>query len=77
MGVVDFVPLLWGPWSVGVWFVEGVKGGHDIDWVNHFMAGDQADHVLAALGLFQMPVVVVVDDANDEYEAEVSDALIS
>ena len=48
--------------------------GHDVDWVDHRMSPDQADHVLAALGLVHVPVKLVIDDADDEYDVEMSSA---
>ena len=48
--------------------------GNDIDWADCQLMQDQAECMLAALGLLHMSVKVVVDDADDKYEAAVSDA---
>ena len=67
----DFTALLLGPRSAGARFLEEVREGHDIDWANSRIPPDQADRVLAALGLLHMRVKCVVFDPNGEYENEV------
>jgi hypothetical protein len=53
---VDFTLLPLGARSAGAIFVESVSGGHDVDWADRRIAPDQADRVLAALGLLHMRV---------------------
>ena len=71
---VDFTALPLGPRSAGAQFLEEVREGHDVDWANSRIPPDQADRVLAALGLLHMRVKCVVFDPNGEYDNEVSGA---
>lgn len=66
--------LLLEPWLAGAQFLEDVRAGHNVDWAHCHMSLDQADHVLAALGLVHVPVKLMINDIDDKYEAEVSGA---
>jgi len=73
MAHVDFTALPLEARSDGAFFVELVWGGHDADWADRRIAPDQADRVLAALGLLHMRVKCVVNCSESEYDYVVSD----
>ena len=60
------------PRSAGARFLKDVREGHDVDWVNSRITPDQADHVLAALGLLHMRVKCVIFVIEGDYDTEVS-----
>ena len=62
------------PRSAGAQFLEDVRQGRDVDWVNGHITPDQADCVLAALGLLHMRVKCVIFDIEGDYDTEVSGA---
>ena len=71
---VDFIALPLEPRSAGARFIEDVREGHDVDWANSRVTPDQADCILAALGLLHMRVKCVIFDIGGDYDAEVSGA---
>ena len=71
-GGLTALPL--GPRSAGAQFLEDVREGRDVDWSNSHVAPDQADRVLAALGLLHMRVKCAIFDPDNEYDTKVSGA---
>ena len=71
---LDFTALPLGTQSVGAQFLEDVREGHDVDWANSRVTPDQADRILAALGLLHMRVKCVIFDIEGDYDTEVSGA---
>ncbi len=52
--------------------IRSVREGHDVDWADSSVTPDQADHVLAALGLLHMRVKCVIFDIEGDNDIEVS-----
>ena len=71
---IDFMALPVEPRSAGARFLKDVREGHDVDWANSRVTPDQADCVLAALGLLHMRVKCVIFDIEGDYDTEVSGA---
>ena len=59
---VDFLALPLEPQSAGAWFLEDVREGHNVDWAHSRVTPDQADCILAALGLLHIRVKCVIYD---------------
>jgi len=72
MAQVDFTALPLEARTDGAYFVELVWGGHDADWGDRRIAPDQADRVLAALGLLHLRVKCVVNGSESDYDHVVS-----
>ena len=49
-----------------------MREGCDVDWANCHVMPDQADSVLAALGLLHMRVKCVIFEVGGDYDTEVS-----
>lgn len=60
---------------MGARFLKDVREGRMVDWADRRILLDQANHVLAALGLLHMQVKVMVDHNNDEYGTEISEGV--
>ncbi len=53
---------------------QGCEGGAYVDWANSRVTPDQADRILAALGLLHMRVKCVIFVIEGDYDTEVSGA---
>ena len=71
---INFMALPVEPRSAGARFLKDVREGHDVDWANSRVTPDQADCVLAALGLLHMRVKCVIFGIEGDYDTEVSGA---
>ena len=71
---INFMALPVEPRSAGARFLKDVREGHDVDWANSRVTPDQADRVLAALGLLHMRVKCVIFVIEGDYDTEVSGA---
>ena len=71
---INFMALPVEPRSAGARFLKDVREGHDVDWANSRVTPDQADRVLAALGLLHMRVKCVIFCIEGDYDTEVSGA---
>ena len=73
MAGVDFVPNRLGPRSAGAAFLERVLRGEAVDWSTRDVPPDEADRVLAALGLLHVRVKCVIpEEYGGWYEPKVS-----
>ena len=70
---VDFTALPLEPRSAGARFLDDVRAGYE-DWDNSLVTPDEADRVLAALGLLHMMVKCAIFDVGGKYEIEVRSA---
>ena len=68
---VDFVALPLEPRLVGAQFL---REGCDVDWANCRIMPDQADRILAALGLLYMMVKCMIFNDGGDYDTKVSGA---
>ncbi len=71
---INFMALQVEPRSAGAWFLKDVREGHDVDWANSRVTPDQADRILAALGLLHKRVKCVIFHIEGDYDTEVSSA---
>ena len=71
---IDFMALPVEPQSVGARFLNDVREGHNVDWADSSVTPDQADRILAALGLLHMRVKCVIFCIEGDYDTEVSGA---
>ena len=71
---IDFMALPVEPRSAGAQFLKDVREGHNVLWANSRVTPDQADRVLAALGLLHMRVKCVIFCIEGDYDTEVSGA---
>ena len=69
---VDFIALPLKLRSAGAHFLKDVREGHDVDWANRRVKPNQADRVLAALGLLHMRVKCVIFKVGGDYDTKVS-----
>ena len=69
----DFTAMSLMPGLFGGRFLDNVMSGCEINWEECKVPPDQADCVLAALGLLHMRVKCVIDEkCGGDYESEVS-----
>ena len=75
---VDYLAVPVGPGSYGEWFLEDVVSGADHGWAGRWVPPEQADCVLAALGLLHMRFeVCYTGGLGGNYVPEVSGMLIA
>ena len=73
MAGVDFVPGRMGAGTAGAVFLERVLRGEAVDWSTRGLPPDEADRVLAALGLLHVRVKCVIpEELGGWYETKVS-----
>jgi len=74
---VDFLPVPLRTGSGGWCFLGEVRRGYEINWSDHRVPPEQADCVLAALGMLHMCVKCVIPEVlGGDYVDEVSAACV-